>query len=133
MIFYLLGSFLYRGYWTSLGLCTAALIAILIYGLPQRFNLEFLGGIVIGLPIIIALMRFKSNRFDTSLGDASYGCFLNHGIAIWAFEHYLHITKFSFAQGSAVAAIACASGYASYLLVEKPTVPFRRRLRAGGP
>jgi peptidoglycan/LPS O-acetylase OafA/YrhL len=80
MIFYLLGSFLYRKDWTSLGIFSVALISILLFGLPQRFNMEFLLGVIVGLPIMFGLMRFPPNKFDLALGDASYGLFLGHGV-----------------------------------------------------
>ncbi len=83
MIFYLLGSFLYKKDWLSLGAFTVALVAMLVIGLPQRFNMEFLLGLIIGLPIILFLIQFPANKLDSALGNASYGCYLGHGVVFF--------------------------------------------------
>jgi len=132
MIFYLLGSFLYRNDWTSLSIFTVALIIILLFVLLQRFNMEFLLGVIVGLPIMFGLMRFPPNKFDSALGDASYGCFLGHGAVFFTMSHYLGITEYTTPFRIVATILACLVGWGAFYLVERPTVPFRRRLKSGG-
>ena len=132
MIFYLLGSFLYQKDWKSLGIFTTALITILLFGLPQRFNLEFLLGVIVGLPVMIVLTRFSANKIDSALGDASYGCFLGHGIVFVTMTHYLGVTEYTTSFRILATILACLMGWLAFYLVERPTVSFRRRLKAGG-
>ena len=132
MIFYLLGHFLYRKDWKSLGVVTAVLTAVLLFGLPQRFNLEFLLGVTIGLPVMMVLARFSVNKFDSALGNASYGCFLGHGIVFVTLAHYLGTSEWSMSIRIAATILACLIGWVVFYLVERPTVAFRRRIKAGG-
>lgn len=127
MIFYLLGSFLYRKDWASLTIFTTAVIIILLLGMPQGFNKEFLVAVIIGLPILILLVRYPANKLDSALGDASYGVYLGHGVVIAIMTFYLgseHPPAFR------IAAIitSCFLGWISFYIVERPTVSYRRRL-----
>lgn len=131
IIYYMLGSFVFRRQYVSLTIFSLPLIAIVAAGLAQKFNVEFLAGVLIGLPALLVLSRFRQNRFDSMLGDASYGCFLCHGIFVWAFDHFFGVTKFSSLERAAVIALAVAGGFLGYYLVERPTLAFRRRLRTG--
>ena len=132
MIFYLLGSFLYRKEWISLSIFSVALISILLFGLPQRFNMEFLLGVIVGLPIMFGLMRFPPNKFDSALGDASYGCFLGHGVVFFTMQHYLGVTEYKTQFRFIAIILACLVGWLSFYYVEKPSVFFRRQLKKKG-
>lgn len=77
MIYFLLGSFLYKKDWISMAVFASALVAILCYGLPQRFNVEFLVGIVVGLPLLSCYLLVMQTSSTAPLGtrpmDVSWG------------------------------------------------------------
>jgi peptidoglycan/LPS O-acetylase OafA/YrhL len=131
IIFFILGSFLYKKDTRSILFFGLALILILIFGLPQRFNLEFIIGVVFGLPIVFICSRFPSQRFDSLLGDASYGCFLGHFIVFSFMLYYFDIDSASSGIYFRIMAVvlSCFIGWLSFYLVERPTLAYRRRLR----
>jgi peptidoglycan/LPS O-acetylase OafA/YrhL len=130
MIFYLLGSFIYKRDWQSMSFFSAALLGILLLGLPQRFNPEFISGLTLGIPLLVVLASYKSSRTDTALGNASYGCFLGHSVVFVVTKHITGTQILPLSVKLFAIAVACVIGYLSFLLVEKPTVPWRKRLRS---
>lgn len=133
IVFYLLGSFVYQKKWIQMGILAIVLLIILVIGLPQRFNLEFMVGLITGLPLLIVLARFPSNNIDSAFGDASYGCFLAHGIVFFAMSNWFHMPISEFTASLRIAAIvlSCLVGWISFYGVERPTIPFRRRIKLG--
>lgn len=133
LAFYVLGSFLYRKDWRSLGLLATMIAGTLLPHWERHFDLEWLLALVFGLPILIVLSRLKPNRLDGALGDASYGCFLGHMI-IMALVPRAGIPSTTM-QGQCIGiALSCLAGYAVYYVLERPTVPYRRSIktRPGG-
>lgn len=132
---FLLGSFLYRRDWLLLSILTAATLVTLWIGLGNLFNKELMIGVVCGLPAIALLSRLKTNSLDSALGNASYGCYLSHVMFFIVLKHVLGEPMGTYSPVFRVTAIglACLGGYLGYLLVEKPTVPFRRRLKLDEP
>lgn len=128
MIFYIMGSFLYRKDWFSLSFFTTVMIILLLINLPQRYNIEFLVAIIFGLTALMSLIQLPTNKFDSAMGDASYGCFLCHGVIIDIMTHYLaqnttplHMIFFII--------FSCLAGYLSFYFIERPTISFRRKLQ----
>lgn len=131
MVFYIMGSFLYRKKWVSLGLLTVIFIFILSQSLLSHFEIEFLLGVCIGLPLIAFLIRFKPNKIDSAFGDASYGCFLGHGIVFFTLTHFFGEIDNAIYRVIATL-LACLAGWLSFYVIEKPTLPFRRQIKSSG-
>ncbi|PPD05151.1 MAG: hypothetical protein CTY29_02500 [Methylobacter sp.] len=131
VVFYILGSLLYRKEWVSLSVLVFTLISILIFSLPQRLNTEFLLGVCIGLPLIAFLIRFKPNKIDSAFGNASYGCFLGHGIVFFTLTHFFGEIDNAIYRVIATL-LACLAGWLSFYVIEKPTLPFRRLIKSSG-
>ena len=75
IIFYLIGSFLYKRDWRALVFFASALLLTLGSALSVKFNLEIALGVAFGLPALWLLRRLKPTKWDDGLGSASYGCF----------------------------------------------------------
>jgi peptidoglycan/LPS O-acetylase OafA/YrhL len=128
LIFYMIGSFVYRKRWVAVGFFSTSLVMLLLVRWQAHFNQEYLVVMLLGLPIFMLLLRLPANRIDSALGDASYGCYLIHGMVITFFNMLFGWPK----SGLAILAVSVLSlvyGYLGYWLVERPTIPFRRRIR----
>ena len=128
VIFFILGSFLYKKEWTSLLTFSTALVSILILGLPQGFNMEFLVGVLIGVPILIFLTKIPTNKFDQALGAASYGVYLSHVVVIAVLSLWLGNEHPPLFRVYAVI-ISIFVGGCSFYLIERPLIPFKRSLK----
>ncbi len=140
MMFFLLGSALHDvRLRPRLGLVLAlggALAALLIWLLLQQhgrlslgFNRETLAGVGLGLPILLALSRLRLQRWDSWLGDLSYGVFLCHFLVQTAFmppPTTLQETCIYLVASIALAALL-------HWLVERPAQQWRRRMRPPSP
>lgn len=133
IVFFMLGHYLYRHNWKALSVSTGILAAIMVSGPMQHFNLDYLVGMALGLPSLLVLRRYRSTKLDAALGNASYGCFLSHTTFIYAAMHFTGTEDPAALPAMikvAVVILGSLAGYASYVLVERPTLKFRRRLRA---
>lgn len=101
-----------------------------ILALPH--NHEVLIGFVIGVLALTVLQWVPFSRFDEALGNISYGLFLNHFIAIWiAIDGYGWTRPFTNRQAAAIVFSSAVAAVASYILVERPVLRWRRRMRVG--
>ncbi|NCX98090.1 MAG: acyltransferase [Planctomycetia bacterium] len=132
LIFYMLGSFVYRKRWAAFGVFATALVVLLLRRWPTHFHQEYLAVMLLGVPVFLLLVRLPANRIDSALGDASYGCYLGHGMVMGLFQHLLGRPA-SGLEIVAVSALALVYGYLAFWLVERPTIPFRRRIRGPAP
>jgi len=80
---------------------------------------------------MIILLQLPSNKFDSALGDASYGVFLGHGIVFFSLAHFFGVTEYTTSFRFFATILACLMGWLAFYFVEKPTVLFRRRLKEG--
>ncbi len=115
-------------------LSAAALMAFLftpfmphLYYVP--YNKEVLAGLLIGLPAIEILRRFKFSKIDEFLGNLSYGIFLNHIIIIWLMNHYLGVEKFGIRSTLLFLFISGVLALFSYFFVERPALNWRHKIR----
>jgi peptidoglycan/LPS O-acetylase OafA/YrhL len=128
LIFYMLGSFAYRKRWIAFSVFATALVVLLLRRWQAHFNQEYLAVMLLGVPVFLMLARLPANKIDSALGDASYGCYLGHGMSIKLFTCLFGMPT----SGPAIAAVTVLSliyGYLAFWLVERPTIPFRRRIR----
>ena len=138
---FLLGSWLYdlhhqparRLNGTTLTICAtiaAALLATVLFRnqvLTLPYNRETLLGLVIGTALVNALAHRTRHRIDDALGNVSYGVFLNHYLVMWVFFDSRVV---GLAGALAYLVIAVTIATAMYLLVERPVLDFRHRVRA---
>ncbi|MGC2781403.1 MAG: acyltransferase [Bradyrhizobium sp.] len=89
------------------------------------WNASLLIGAALGCVTIPLLARLPRNRLDEQIGAGSYGCYLAHWIFVTALTAHRG-EPWAIALGTIGSA---AAGWATYVIVEAPTVRFRRELR----
>lgn len=99
-----------------------------LYGL--NFNKEVLAGLLIGIPVVMAIRSRPYSRIDEFLGNLSYGVFLNHFLLIWVIQK---VTGQTVEQTSVPLLLAASMLLAllSYLLIERPALRWRHGIRQG--
>lgn len=143
LFIFLCGSFLYQlteRWKISYLIATYCIVALMWYAirfypnLQVIWNYEVLQGFLIGLPAVALLTKLPSGKVDSTLGNISYGVYLNHSLIIWIAEVYGY-DKHNLKVQLTMILVALITGWISYLLVERPVVLLRRRLRsnAKGP
>ncbi len=108
---------------------------------------EVIIGLLIGIPALGILKKFKFSALDEFLGNLSYGVFLNHYMVIWVMDkllathHHKGLTTHPqeeflsvYSEGGlwpiiSVILISCALSFISYTLVETPAIKWRRKIR----
>ncbi len=110
----------------------AVLLLVVVCGLLDRwqgsFVLETGTGFVIGLPVLAWLSEMRRRRLDDRLGDLAYGVFLAHFPVMWLAGWAGWLTD---AHPIALYLALCVAAAAlGHLLVERPIVRWRHRLRA---
>lgn len=94
---------------------------------------DVLAGLVIGLPVVWLLARFKiSGRLDGLAGDLSYGVFLNHNLLLPLAAQLLPGAS-PWLTLAALIPISTAASYATFRWIEAPTLALRRTLRTRAP
>lgn len=89
------------------------------------FNLSYIVGAAVGCLATPILALCRRSRIDDLLGSASYGTYLAHWIFVTALQHH---SGQPWAICTAIAgSVLC--GCASFMLIEKPTLAYRRALR----
>jgi hypothetical protein len=131
MVFYIMGNFLRRREWVGLLTIAAATVILCAIGAPAMTNIEFIAATFIGVPLVMLAARVNPSKLDEALGNASYGCFVSHSLILFPVMNYLFaVESYATVAVRIIAAIGCACvGYLTFLLVEQPTVAYRRRLR----
>ena len=128
LAFFLIGSWIYRRDWTSVNLGTLLLLASLSPKLLSHFEIEIAIGLLIGVPAVVILAPRRASRLDRLLGDASYGVFLVHHTVFSIIKGVSGMPTFTPFTRVAAVALALLVGYVSFVILERPTIPFRRRL-----
>jgi peptidoglycan/LPS O-acetylase OafA/YrhL len=95
----------------------------------RQFDKEVLLGILVGVPALKVLGTLKFSDLDELLGNLSYGVFLNHILLIWFADAYLGIGSWSIGSFAVLMICASLAATASFYLVERPALRWRRRIR----
>ena len=90
------------------------------------YNLEILGGLVLGIVTLNVLGHRSRNKVDDALGNLSYGVFLNHFLIMWAF---FDGRVEGFISTASYLGISVLIAFVMYSVVERPVLTFRRDLR----
>lgn len=131
LCYYLLGHAIYLrdaklGGAIAIGLACCAAAAWATGHWHEQWTPSLPWGWGLGGLAVAALSFVRPRRWDTQLGHASYGAYLGHWIPVSAFRAHLGDWRY----GLACVVIATAMGYTGYVVAERPTVAFRRRIRA---
>jgi peptidoglycan/LPS O-acetylase OafA/YrhL len=132
MVFFIMGSFQRRKERAGLVVIAGLTLLLCAIGLPAFANLEYIIATIIGIPLLIVAEQVRTTRIDTEMGRASYGCFLGHVLVLFPVMKFVFgIESYPTIASRVIAAIGCAFvGYLSFLLIERPTIGYRRRLRS---
>jgi peptidoglycan/LPS O-acetylase OafA/YrhL len=125
----MLGSFIYRKDWRVLTPVSVVLFGILAIGHRFLIHPGMLIGIAFGIPAVILLKDRKGRPLGTELGNAAYGCFLCQGMVLDALIHF-GLVKATPPYIALATVLSCLAGYASYRLIEHPTLKLRRSFRS---
>ena len=137
LFIFLIGSFLRRPEPKLGGALVLSVLALALLALaasPWVWDrhvrvMEVLAGFILGLPVVWALSRVRhAGRLDELAGDLSYGVFLNHNLLLPGVAALLpHASPM--VKLVCVLPVSLTAAYASYLVIEKPALQWRRRLR----
>jgi peptidoglycan/LPS O-acetylase OafA/YrhL len=111
------------------GFCFFLLLMTLLlgtWGTPYTF--EVLASYLIGLPLLAWLGRQTRKSWDDHLGELAYGAFLSHFAILWTFQYVGWLTP----PGRPLLiylALVLAAALSGHLLIERPLLGWRRRLR----
>lgn len=96
----------------------------------NNYMKEVLLGFVVGLPIVWLLRNQKVPReIDEWMGNMSYGVFLNHFLIIWGMQKLFGWHNFDSIKLIAMLLASVIFSMVTFMLVEKPILKLRRRLR----
>lgn len=96
------------------------------WGTP--FNFEVLLGYLLGLPLVAWLGRQSRKPWDDQLGQLAYGAFLSHFAILWLAPQLGLITP-SGRPLISYLALVLAAALVGHVVVERPLLAWRRRLR----
>ncbi len=92
------------------------------------FTFEVLLGYLLGLPLLAWLGHQRRRTLDDQLGQLAYGTFLSHFAVLWLAPQ-LHLITSSARPLVIYLALVLATALVGHLLVERPLLAWRRRLR----
>ena len=91
---------------------------------------EVLAGLVIGIPVLYVLKDRPFGALDEVLGNLSYGVFLNHFFCIYVLQAAgIEIVRLR--HVALLIAVSTVLSAVSYLVIERPALQWRRRIRYG--
>lgn len=149
---FMIGSFLYKSSnryekWFPLLAWFSSLVLLMIaYFYPLLFGqgdfqarLSVLAGLAVGIPIVISLKKNENSK-KFSVGDLSYGVFLNHVLVyslivlltggVLGEMHDLDLISMA-GLFISVAVLSTLLAYLSFLFTERPFIKMRKHLRSG--
>jgi peptidoglycan/LPS O-acetylase OafA/YrhL len=92
-------------------------------------NKEVLAGLIIGIPVVAFLCRFRFSVYDEWLGNLSYGIFLNHFLCIWLLQSTLVVKSNSILYIITLITLSSLLSGITYYFVERPALKWRHRMR----
>jgi len=96
-----------------------------------RFNANVPVGWALGAPVVLALSYLRPRRWDSVLGNASYGAYLVHWSVLSVARSPLGGGRWGLhTMAMAVTGTAVLLGFLGYWAVERPVAIWRRHLRA---
>lgn len=111
------------------GICLALWLVTRVLGTwGTPFTFEVLTSYLLGLPLLAWLGRQPRKKWDDHLGELAYGAFLGHFAVLWTFQYLGWLTPpgrplFTYL------ALVLATALIGHLVVERPLLGWRRRLR----
>ena len=94
---------------------------------------QVVGGLLVGIVALFWLARLPRTDWDDWLGNLSYGVFLCHFLVMWLFEAALGAPPGNAWPAAGLAAMMAASvllAWLGFVLVERPVLRWRHRLRS---
>ena len=113
--------------------CALALMVTGKHTLP--YNREVVGGLLVGIAALFWLVRLPRSRWDDWLGNLSYGVFLCHFLVMWLFAAALGspaAQPWPTRTIIAMLAVCVLLAWLGFVLVERPVLRWRHRLRQRG-
>jgi len=93
------------------------------------YSKEVLLGLIIGIPVLGLVTKLRFSSLDEFLGNLSYGIFLNHFLCIWLLQSLFGLEIGRIRHVLLLLAMSAAMAFASYYLVERPALGWRRAVR----
>jgi peptidoglycan/LPS O-acetylase OafA/YrhL len=116
----------------KLGTVIAGGLALCSYAAWSQgyFNPNVPVGWVVGAVLVLGLSYLRPRRWDSALGNASYGAYLAHwSLLSLARSPYLVSRWGWFTLAMSAVAMAVSLGFVGYWVAERPVALWRRRLR----
>lgn len=141
LFMFLLGSWLYdlhgrpeaQGYEGRVVLVIVVVIGVLATALAAQGKLfdpdiiDSLLGLALGLAALHVLAGFQRRHWDETLGNISYGVFLNHLFVKWIVGEHVYVND---AVGTTAYIVSCAAfAYVLQRVIEQPVLALRHVLR----
>ncbi|WP_155634539.1 acyltransferase family protein [Burkholderia anthina] len=134
LFMFIFGSFLRRN--TSVRaviscyIATCGLFGYVVYHpeLQRPYIFEVLFGMVVGIPVVYVLSKFKLGRVDEFTGNLSYGLFLNHRFVMLCFQ-VAGLSEKSSLYIPALLGVSLILAWLSYELIEKRVIAIRHKIR----
>jgi peptidoglycan/LPS O-acetylase OafA/YrhL len=95
----------------------------------KQFNKEVVIGSLIGISALLVLRNIRFSQLDAFLGNLSYGMFLNNFLLIWLWTHARGALPQSAAEHGVLIAAMIVCSFATYEIIEKPCILWRRKFR----
>nr|WP_284691402.1 acyltransferase [Pinirhizobacter soli] len=118
--------------WLVVGAWTGTLAMLGAYMFTERFNahynIEMVTGILVGVPIVALLSRYRYRKADEVFGNVSYGVYLNHFPLIWIFAA-MGLAPATIRMQLVVIVTSFALSWLTYTLIERPVIRARHKIR----
>ena len=95
----------------------------------EPYNRETVAGILIGVPAIRLLIKLPKSKLDETLGNLSYGMFLNHYLLIWWLQDGSMIRLDTWRWRFCLVGLSCVLSAVTFLGIERWFLRWRGRLR----
>lgn len=94
-----------------------------------NYNREVMLGLLVGIPAVALVRSLRITKWDSILGDLSYGVFLNHFLIIWLLDRFAPGRHLGLLEWTAILLCSVALSYLSLTFIESPAIKWRRAIR----